>query len=91
MVITYLVQTILSLQQLWYCFLNCVYSNPRHVNFSCGKKPEHPEKIHDFRQSVDWFFTWVGSENPTHELRGEMKVGSSSILRKQKYRREIIQ
>jgi hypothetical protein len=23
------------------------------VNFSCGRKPEHPEKIHDFWQSFD--------------------------------------
>jgi hypothetical protein len=23
------------------------------VNFPCGRKPEHPEKIHNFRQSVD--------------------------------------
>jgi hypothetical protein len=27
---------------------------PTHpVNFSRGRKPEHPEKTHDFRQSVD--------------------------------------
>jgi hypothetical protein len=23
------------------------------VNFACGRIPEHPEKTHDFRQSVD--------------------------------------
>jgi hypothetical protein len=23
------------------------------VNFLCGRKPEHPEKTHNFRQSVD--------------------------------------
>jgi hypothetical protein len=27
------------------------------VNFPCGWKPEHPEKTHDFRQSVDWLFS----------------------------------
>ena len=28
------------------------------VNFPCGRKPEYPEKTHDFRQSVDYtFFT----------------------------------
>jgi hypothetical protein len=27
------------------------------VNFLCGRKPEHPEKTHDFRQSVDWLFS----------------------------------
>jgi hypothetical protein len=29
------------------------------VNFPCGRKPEYPEKTHDFRQSVDFllFFT----------------------------------
>jgi hypothetical protein len=27
---------------------------PTHpVNFPCGRKPEHPEKTHDFWQSVD--------------------------------------
>ena len=27
---------------------------PTHpVNFPCGRKPEYPEKTHDFRQSVD--------------------------------------
>jgi hypothetical protein len=32
--------------------------NPTHnVNFPCGKKPEHPEKTHDFQQSVDWLFS----------------------------------
>ena len=27
------------------------------VNFPCGRKPEHPEKTHDFRHSVDCFFS----------------------------------
>jgi hypothetical protein len=27
------------------------------VNFPCARKPEHPEKTHDFRQSVDWLFS----------------------------------
>jgi hypothetical protein len=27
------------------------------VNFACGRKPERPEKTHDFRQSVDWLFS----------------------------------
>jgi hypothetical protein len=27
---------------------------PTHpINFPCGRKPEYPEKTHDFRQSVD--------------------------------------
>ena len=26
------------------------------VNFPCGRKPENPEKTHDFRQSVDELF-----------------------------------
>jgi hypothetical protein len=25
------------------------------VNFPCGRKPEHPEETHDFRQSVDFY------------------------------------
>jgi hypothetical protein len=41
-----------------------VFTHP--VNFPCGRKPEHQEKTH-----VDWLVTWVGSENRTHELRGE--------------------
>jgi hypothetical protein len=42
------------------------------VNFPCGRKPERPEKTHDFRESADWLFTWVRSENRrTHDLRGE--------------------
>jgi hypothetical protein len=27
------------------------------ANFPCGWKPEHPEKTHDFRQSVDGLFS----------------------------------
>ena len=27
------------------------------VNFPCGRKPERPEKTHDFRQSVDRLFS----------------------------------
>jgi hypothetical protein len=27
------------------------------VNFPCGREPEHPEKTHDFRQSVDGLFS----------------------------------
>jgi hypothetical protein len=36
------------------------------VNFPCGRKPEYPEKTHDFRPSVDFFtlFTWgLGSSH----------------------------
>ena len=29
---------------------------PNHpVNFPCGRKPDYPEKTHDFRQSVDYY------------------------------------
>ena len=38
-----------------------------HVNFPCGRKPEYPEKTHDFRQSVD------------HTLH--MRTGFGSALR----------
>ena len=46
----------------------CIYKFYRHyipnyypilthpVNFPCGRKPENPEKTHDFRQSVDELF-----------------------------------
>ena len=35
-----------------FTFLICVYPNPP-CQLPCGKKPERPEKTHDFRQSVD--------------------------------------
>jgi hypothetical protein len=28
------------------------------VNFPCGRKPEQPEKTHDFRQNADWPFSY---------------------------------
>jgi hypothetical protein len=45
------------------------------VNFSCGRKPEHPEKTHDFRQNVDWLFSHesVARIEPTR-LRGERRL-----------------
>ena len=27
------------------------------ANFPCGRKPEHPEKTHNFWPSVDWLFS----------------------------------
>ena len=46
------------------------------VNFPCGRKPEHPEKTHDFRQSVDWLFSHesVARIEPTN---WEVKVACS--------------
>jgi hypothetical protein len=52
--IIYLSSDYLSLQQL--CFLLTVFIT-HAVNFPCGRKPEHSEKTHDFRQSVDWLFS----------------------------------
>jgi hypothetical protein len=41
-----------------YLYNNCDYFILTHpVNFHCGRKPERPEKTHDFRQSVDWLFS----------------------------------
>jgi hypothetical protein len=43
------------------------------VNFPCGRKPEHPEKTHDFRQSFDWLFSHesVARIEPTiSEMKG---------------------
>ena len=43
------------------------------VNFPRGRKPEHPEKTHDFRQSVDWLFSHesVARIEPTNsEVKG---------------------
>ena len=35
------------------------------VNFPCWRKPEYPEKTHDFRQSVDYtLFTWGLGSSP---------------------------
>ena len=51
------------------------------VNFPCGRKPEYPEKAHDFRQSVDYTLftvmrtgfksTLLGIELGTLEVKGE--------------------
>jgi hypothetical protein len=43
------------------------------VNFPCGRKPEHLEKTHDFRQSVDRLFSHesVARIEPTNsEMKG---------------------
>ena len=64
----------LSWQQLWYYFLNCVYPNPPcqlSLWEEIGAPGENP------RLSAErWLtlFTWVRGENPTHELRGEMRL-----------------
>jgi hypothetical protein len=48
--------------RLFYLYNNCgitfstVFILTHPVNFPCGRKPEHPEKTHDFRQSVDRLF-----------------------------------
>jgi predicted nucleic acid-binding Zn ribbon protein len=42
------------------------------VNFPCGRKPEQPEKTHDFRQNADWPFSSDESEY------GESNPGSHS-------------
>jgi hypothetical protein len=34
-----------------------VFILTHHVNFPWGRKPEHPEKTYNFRQSVDWLFS----------------------------------
>jgi hypothetical protein len=64
----------LSLQQLWYYFLNCVYPNPLcqlSLWEETGAPGENP------RLSAErWLtlFTWVRSENRTHVLRGERSL-----------------
>jgi hypothetical protein len=58
-----------------YFYNNCditfstVFILTHPLNFPCGRKPEHSEKTNDFRQSVDWLFSRVRSENRTHGLR----------------------
>jgi hypothetical protein len=45
---------------------------PTHpVNFPCGRKPEYPEKTHDFRQSVDWLFS--------HESEARIQPTNSDV------------
>jgi hypothetical protein len=49
------------------------------VPIPCGRKPEYPEKTHDFRQTVDGLFSLYGyhnvhNGNRTHEIRGERRV-----------------
>jgi hypothetical protein len=45
------------------------------VNFPCGRKPEYPEKTHDFRQSVDWLF----SHEFTHESIARIEPTISEV------------
>jgi hypothetical protein len=61
--------------RLFYFYNNCDITFltmfiPTHpVNFPCGRKPEQPEKTHDFRQSVDSHeSTWAHSENRTYTI-----------------------
>ena len=72
----------LYLQQLWYYFLNCVYrfilTHP--VSFSCGRKPEHPEKTHDFWKSVDGLFSHESVARIKHTI-SELKGACSDHLR----------
>jgi hypothetical protein len=48
---------------LVYLYNNCditfltVFILTHPVNFSCERKPEHTDKTHDFRQTVDWLFS----------------------------------
>jgi hypothetical protein len=61
-----------------------IYVSIHPVNFPCGRKPEYPEKTHDFRQSVDFYSFhmrtgfeshWdVLTEAWTCGLRGERQV-----------------
>jgi hypothetical protein len=46
-------KTILSSQQLWYITFLTVFILTHPVDFPRGRKPGHPEKTNDFRQSVD--------------------------------------
>jgi hypothetical protein len=49
--IIYLALSILSLQQFDITFLTMfILTHP--VNIPCGRKPERPEKTHDFRKSI---------------------------------------
>jgi hypothetical protein len=59
----------LFLQQLWYYFPNCVYP----CQFPCGRKPECPEKTHNFWQSIDRLYSHesIAKIEPTISALGE--------------------
>ena len=49
--------TILNYLYLQFFLIIFLTINPNHpVNFPCGRKPENPEKTHDFWQSVEELF-----------------------------------
>ena len=49
------------------------------VNFPCGRKPEYPEKTHDFRQSVDYTFFHMRTRFES-TLRWTLEVKGEWIL-----------
>jgi hypothetical protein len=64
----------LFLQQLWYYFPNCVYPNPPcqlSLWEETGAPGENPRLLAEHWLTL---FTWVRSENPTHDLRGERRL-----------------
>jgi hypothetical protein len=64
----------LSSQQLWYYFLNCVYPNPPcqlSLWEETGASGENPWLLAERWLTL---FTWVRSENQTHELWGERRL-----------------
>jgi hypothetical protein len=70
----YILSLDLSLQQLWYYFPNCVYSNPP-CQLSLWEETGAPGE--NSRLSTErWLtlFTSVRNENQTHELRGERRA-----------------
>jgi hypothetical protein len=58
----------------WDLTLLTVFILTHPVNFPCGRKPEHPEKTHDFRQSVGWLFSHEWNDDRTHDLKGERRL-----------------
>ena len=53
------------------------------INFPCGRKPEHQEKTHNFRQSVDWLFPHVSIariELTTSEVKGACSDDCPTII-----------
>ena len=71
----------LSLQQLWYYFLNCVYPNPP-CQLSLWEETRAPGE--NPRLSAERWQTLFRGENRTHDLRGErLKRGLLCRLRHQ--------
>jgi hypothetical protein len=54
------------------------------VNFPCGRKPEYPEKTHDFRQSVDFYSFRMRTGAKSHWESSHILVPRAHLTRGQR-------